>query len=95
MLDVNTNECTIYFEIHATALLGTNSTYPVIATGEVNFKTECLLLANYYNTKDKTTKDAYWSWVQADQDSFQKPYDIRNQITTNFLAKFTPSLPSL
>lgn len=33
--------------------------------------------------------------MQADYDSFQKTYDVGYQIATNFLAKLTPSLPSL
>ncbi|MFO0117961.1 MAG: hypothetical protein ACK521_10245 [bacterium] len=38
--NLSTNSCIIDFEIMAT---GANGTYPLVATGKVDFKTECLL----------------------------------------------------
>lgn len=51
LLEVNTNDCIMSFEVSATALLGKNGTYPLIASGTVTFKSECFLLKEYYDLR--------------------------------------------
>ena len=50
LLDVETDQCNIDFEIYAKALHGTNGTYPMFATGRVTFKSECFVLKEFHDS---------------------------------------------
>ena len=71
-----------------------NNTYPIVATGSVEFKTECLLLSDYHAGNIAASIDI-WEWLTPDFNQFKTPYQVRSPAITHTLPKVIPKLPSL
>ena len=56
----------------------------------MNFKSECLL----FGFEDLATAESYWSYAQADQDTWNNGYRIRDPKIEFEMPKVRPILPS-
>ncbi len=74
--NLSTNSCIIEFEITAK---GANGTYPLAATGKVDFKTECQLTLMDFDKKFGETTDK-WFWESSDQTLFKQIYQIHKPL---------------